>query len=73
MIVDDDGPGVPEAELARMTSPFERLESSRARASGGAGLGLAIVSALAAANGGKLALVNRDGGGFRAAVTLPVA
>lgn len=73
VIVDDDGPGVPEAELARMTSPFERLESSRARASGGAGLGLAIVSALAAANGGKLALVNRDGGGFRAAVTLPVA
>ncbi len=73
VIVDDDGPGVPEAELARMTSPFERLESSRARASGGAGLGLAIVSALAAANGGKLTLVNRDGGGFRAAVTLPVA
>jgi len=73
VIVDDDGPGVPEADLQRMTAPFERLEASRARASGGAGLGLAIVSALAAAHGGKLTLVNRDGGGFRAAVTLPVA
>lgn len=70
LTVDDDGPGVPDAELKRITEPFARLEPSRARASGGAGLGLAIVSALAAAYGGTLTLANRPGGGLSAAIAL---
>lgn len=68
--VDDDGPGIPEADLARVTAPFERLEPSRARAHGGAGLGLAIAQALVTAHGGTLTLANRPEGGLRASVRL---
>lgn len=71
--VDDDGPGVPEADLKDLTRPFHRLDHSRARHTGGAGLGLAIVDALAQQNGGTLTLGNRDGGGFSASVDLPAA
>ncbi|MGV7206440.1 ATP-binding protein [Oxalobacteraceae bacterium A2-2] len=71
--IDDDGPGVPEESLPRLTLPFERLESSRARATGGSGLGLSIVAALAASQGGSLELGNRREGGLRAALRLPVA
>lgn len=41
--VEDDGPGVPEAEWERVFTPFLRLDDSRTRASGGHGLGLSIV------------------------------
>jgi two-component system, OmpR family, osmolarity sensor histidine kinase EnvZ len=68
--VDDDGPGIPEGDLARVTAPFERLEPSRARASGGAGLGLAIAQALVVGHGGTLVLANRPEGGLRATVRL---
>jgi two-component system, OmpR family, osmolarity sensor histidine kinase EnvZ len=71
--IDDDGPGVPEADLDGLTRPFHRLEHSRARHTGGAGLGLAIVDALAQQQGGTLTLANRPGGGFRATVRLPAA
>ena len=71
--VDDDGPGVPEADLKDLTRPFHRLDHSRARHTGGAGLGLAIVDALAQQHGGTLTLGNRDGGGFSASVDLPAA
>ncbi|MBO9707150.1 MAG: HAMP domain-containing protein [Caulobacter sp.] len=69
----DRGPGLPEATLARITAPFERGESSRNRHTGGAGLGLSIVQALAAAHGGQLILANREGGGLAATVALPMA
>lgn len=69
--VEDDGPGVPEAALPSLTLPFERLEGSRARATGGSGLGLSIVLALATSQGGKLALQNRAEGGLRATLRLP--
>lgn len=58
--VADDGPGAPEADLERIIEPFERLEPSRARHSGGAGLGLAIVQGLAQAHGGRLILRNLE-------------
>jgi signal transduction histidine kinase len=69
--VRDRGPGLPEEALARVTAPFERMEGSRNRATGGAGLGLAIVRALAEAQGGRLSLRNRAGGGLSAEVSLP--
>jgi signal transduction histidine kinase len=69
--VDDDGPGVPEADLKDLTRPFHRLDHSRAPPAGQ--LGLAIVDALAQQNGGTLTLGNRDGGGFSASVDLPAA
>lgn len=67
----DNGPGIPAELLERLTAPFERLESSRTRSAGGAGLGLSIVKALAEAHGGSLTLGNRDTGGLRATVRLP--
>lgn len=67
----DRGPGIPEPELAQVLQPFYRLESSRNRDTGGAGLGLAISSQLAATLGGTLRLHNRDGGGLCAEFDLP--
>ncbi|MDZ4376311.1 MAG: ATP-binding protein, partial [Phenylobacterium sp.] len=71
--VEDDGPGAPPEALARLTRPFERLEPSRGRDTGGAGLGLAIVEALAESQGGALTLENRPQGGLRATIRLPAA
>jgi signal transduction histidine kinase len=68
--VDDDGPGVPEADLDRVLQPFVRLESSRSRDTGGIGLGLAIVASVAQMHGGQLKLANRQGGGLRATLEL---
>lgn len=73
IIVEDDGPGLPEGELAKVGEPFYRPDASRDRASGGAGLGLAIVRAVAAAHGGTLVLANRPTGGLKATLSLPRA
>ncbi|MEQ1542300.1 MAG: ATP-binding protein [Novosphingobium sp.] len=60
----DDGPGIPEADIARMQEPFTRGDSSRNSATGGAGLGLALARAIAEQHGGQLALANhRDAAG----------
>ena len=69
--VEDDGPGIPESDLERVTAPFERLEPSRARDHGGAGLGLSIVRALLDAHGGSLALSNREPHGLLVRVWVP--
>lgn len=68
--VQDDGPGVPADYLAQMTDPFSRLEQSRSRDTGGAGLGLAIAKAFTEQIGGELALTNRPVGGFCTRITL---
>lgn len=69
--VEDDGPGIPDERLEEVLDPFRRLESSRNRESGGAGLGLAIAQAVAQAHGGRLELRNRAGGGLEASLVLP--
>ena len=69
--VEDEGPGIAPAELARMVEPFTRGEGSRNRATGGAGLGLAIARAIAEQHGGRLILANRPQGGLRAELRLP--
>ncbi|HMW16234.1 MAG TPA: ATP-binding protein [Accumulibacter sp.] len=69
--VDDDGPGIAEAELSRVYEPFYRLEGSRNRDSGGTGLGLAIARQLAQTLSAQLHLQNRPGGGLRASLHLP--
>ena len=71
--VDDDGTGVPESQIERAFEPFHRLENSRSRETGGIGLGLAVVRAIARGHGGEVVLQNRVGGGLRARVTLPLA
>jgi len=70
--IDDDGPGIPEAELPRVFQPFYRVEESRNRDTGGTGLGLAIAQSIVQAHGGELTLANRPGGGLRATIKLPV-
>jgi signal transduction histidine kinase len=73
LVVEDDGPGVPDAALQEVIQPFLRLEPSRARETGGAGLGLAIVKGLVESCGGRLALSNAPGGGLRAVLSFPKA
>lgn len=70
--VDDDGPGVPEHERERVFEPFQRGEPSRSRATGGTGLGLAVVRSVARAHGGEATLENRIEGGLRATARLPL-
>jgi signal transduction histidine kinase len=69
--IDDDGPGIPEPELARVFQPFYRVEGSRSRDTGGIGLGLAIALSVIQAQAGQLTLANRPEGGLRALVRLP--
>jgi signal transduction histidine kinase len=71
LIVEDEGPGIAPERLAEMLEPFRRLEASRARETGGAGLGLAIARAVAEAHGGRLEIANRASGGFCAMLVLP--
>lgn len=68
--ISDDGPGLPQEELAKVFEPFYRVESSRSRDTGGTGLGLAIARNLLRAQGGEVRLANRPGGGLEAIVTL---
>ena len=71
IVIDDDGPGIPEAELLKVFEPFHRLEQSRSRETGGSGLGLAIAQAIAEAHHGAITLTNRPEGGLRAVLSLP--
>ncbi len=71
--VEDAGPGVREPDLERMFEPFVRLETSRSRETGGAGLGLAIARTIAREHGGEITLANRQPTGLVATVVLPLA
>jgi len=70
--IDDDGPGIPTAELDRVFDPFYRLEISRSRETGGTGLGLTVARSTIRAHGGDVELANRSGGGLSVTVTLPM-
>jgi signal transduction histidine kinase len=69
--VQDDGPGLPPAELEKVFDPFYRVEGSRSRDTGGTGLGLTIARGIAEAHGGRLSLRNREEGGLEAKLELP--
>ncbi len=69
--VTDTGPGIPARDLERIFERFVRLDPSRSRHSGGAGLGLPIARTIAAAHGGTLTALPGPGGRFR--LTLPRA
>jgi signal transduction histidine kinase len=72
LVVEDDGPGIPDCELENVFAPFRRLETSRNRETGGAGLGLPIARNILRAHGGDVVLRNRRGGrGLSVLVTLP--
>jgi two-component system, OmpR family, sensor kinase len=65
----DDGPGIPAAERERVFQRFHRMDPARARRDGGAGLGLAIVQAIAEAHGG-IAVAEESGNGRGARIDL---
>ena len=71
LVVDDDGPGVPEADRERIFERFTRLDASRSRATGGAGLGLAIAREIVERHGGTLVAAASPMGGARFVVRLP--
>jgi signal transduction histidine kinase len=71
VLVEDDGPGIPPGDLERVFEPFQRLEASRNRETGGTGLGLPIARNILRAHGGDVVLANRAKGGVKAIVTLP--
>lgn len=72
IMIDDEGEGVPEDQLDAVFEPFFRLEDSRCRETGGTGLGLAIVAQITKSIGGNVTLRNREHGGLRATLTLPL-
>jgi len=71
--VDDDGPGIAEADSEQLFVPFARLDESRARESGGLGLGLAIVRRIAERHGGTSAISHSPLGGARITISWPAA
>ena len=72
LTVADEGPGIPEAELEAVFTPFHRLEASRNRETGGTGLGLTIARNILRGHGGDVVLQNRPEGGLIAVASLPV-
>ncbi|HEX3432236.1 MAG TPA: HAMP domain-containing sensor histidine kinase [Rhizomicrobium sp.] len=71
IVVEDEGPGIPEKDRVRVFEPFVRLDESRSAETGGSGLGLTLVKAIAEGHGGQIALQNRPERGLRACLTLP--
>lgn len=71
LVIEDEGPGIPDDQRAEVFEPFVRLESSRSRATGGIGLGMAIARSIVRSHGGDIALENRAEGGLRVIVSLP--
>lgn len=69
--IDDNGPGIPEELQEDAFKPFQRLEASRSRETGGTGLGLTLARTIIRAHGGDITLTNRSEGGLRVEVRLP--
>ena len=69
IVVEDEGPGIPEADMEKVFKPFVRLEQSRNKDTGGVGLGLAIARSIVRSHGGDILLQNRPAGGLRVVLT----
>ncbi|MGZ9100813.1 MAG: ATP-binding protein, partial [Brevundimonas sp.] len=73
VLIEDDGPGLPDDDLEAVFDPFHRAERSRSRETGGAGLGLTVARQAARAHGGEVSLSNRSEGGLVARLELPLS
>ncbi|TMS00687.1 sensor histidine kinase [Nonomuraea basaltis] len=73
LVIEDEGPGLSPEEAAKVFDRFYRADSSRARTTGGAGLGLAIVRSIVTAHGGRVELRTSPGRGAAFQVRLPAA
>ncbi len=71
IVVEDDGPGIPESERERIFEPFYRLDRSRDRSTGGFGLGLSIARKALALHGGTITVENSMLGGAKFVIALP--
>jgi len=72
IIIDDDGPGIPEKERKKVLQPFYRIEASRNRDTGGIGLGITIAADIINNHGGDFFLDKSPLGGLRAKIYLPI-
>lgn len=70
--VSDSGPGVPEEELSAILAPFYRVDRSRQSGSGGFGIGLAIADRTIQLHRGAIAIENRESGGLRVKIRMPL-
>jgi two-component system osmolarity sensor histidine kinase EnvZ len=71
ILVDDDGPGIPNDQREEVFRPFFRLDPARSPATGGVGLGLTIARDVALSHGGDIALEDSPQGGLRVRLHLP--
>ena len=71
ILVEDQGPGVSAQELEHVFEPFYRVDEARDRASGGAGLGLAIARQIVMLHHGSIRAANRESGGLEVRIVLP--
>ncbi len=72
VIIEDDGPGIPDDKKRDAMRPFVRLDSARGAKTGGTGLGLSIAQTAIENHGGQMFLENSDMGGLRVRIVLPV-
>tara|TARA_R110002110_G_scaffold376568_2_gene586773 strand:+ start:285181 stop:286533 length:1353 start_codon:yes stop_codon:yes gene_type:complete len=72
IMVDDDGPGIPEAMRDEVFRPFFRLDESRNVETGGTGLGLSIAQDIVNAHGGEISLDDSPAGGLRVLIRIPI-
>jgi two-component system, OmpR family, osmolarity sensor histidine kinase EnvZ len=73
IIIDDNGPGIPEPDREAVFQPFFRLDNSRSAATGGIGLGLTIARDIMLNHGASLVLETSPQGGLRARCSLPAS
>ncbi|HKJ61962.1 MAG TPA: ATP-binding protein [Hyphomicrobiales bacterium] len=71
IMVEDDGPGIPEDHMQQIFRPFVRMDTARSTETGGIGLGLAIARSIVRGHGGDITVENREEGGLRATIKLP--
>jgi len=71
IIIDDDGPGIPENERQNVMKPFYRIDKSRSQNKSGVGLGLSIANDIIRSHGGSISLEKSPLNGLRARVSLP--
>ena len=71
ILVDDDGPGIPENEYQNVTKPFYRIDKSRGQNKSGVGLGLSIANDIIRSHGGNIAFEKSPLSGLRVRISLP--
>lgn len=72
ILIEDDGPGIPDNKKADAMRPFVRLDDARGKDTGGTGLGLSIAQTAIENHGGQITLENSELGGLRVRITLPL-